>query len=875
MVTIVGEGSLWVTKAANLQIAAIGDTIIYDIHLRNVDVTPTYSVTVQDTLAQMLSYISSQPNGVQQGKVIEWNIPQINAGESVHLQLKCLVIKAAYRDSIENVATYTTSRGIRLYSNKVYTAWDPWPEGQIEKSVSPKEVYVGDTLTYTFRIQNTGPMPLSNVRLDDPLPRGVEYLDSTFPVDTSGHKVTWYIGTMAKIMSVGMTFKAIVTDDSEMGTLTNTAYMNSAHGILDSSQAEVDFHGRGIGLEIIKEAAKKTYSPGDTVVYDLILKNPGARPGHSVVVRDTLPEQLDYINATHNVQKQDDVLIWQFDHINAGFHDTLHVKMKVPSPIEHETRIDNVVWARTSEGLQDSSHWQITIHSYPEFTLKMHGPATAVAGETFCYDIIYSNVGTATAFNPVLSDTLPSLLGFVSAEDPYQLSADSQAIEWLLPPMAPGESDTVTLCACISNDVKPGDEITNEAWLSDEEAVGISIVIASCMTTTKPGGPGFYAYKKVNKPTASLGDTLTYTVYYGFHEKVDNDSALIYDQLPDEVTWIENHTFSKLTNPNVVFDPVTNELTIITDNCVVGREDSIQFQVIVDEQLSPGVEYIDNIALFMADGDTLSTEDDERSDADTRLIESFLTVKKAVNHKMSEIGDILTYTVTIENKSDDDPLTSLLIDDLLPEGFCYLENTSILDSAKIPDPEISMLGKRVRMLWNLPDTLHPAQTIHLKYRVAVGLSVHLGEHENHATASGNAGDGLWIQSGIAKAAVLIRPGILDTRGFIFGKVYEDQNQSGLHDNREPGLKGVELILEDGTHVTTDEFGKYSIPNVEFGQHVLRLNEKTLPEGSVIISKGPRFMGDPKSQLIRLSPGGMAKANFAIDGNNDQDDQGEQ
>ncbi|MFO7890217.1 MAG: hypothetical protein R6V04_07740 [bacterium] len=863
VVTIVGEGTLWITKEVNREKAAIGDTIMYTIRIRNVDSTPTYNVTVRDTLAQMLSYVSSQPNGVRTGRVIEWYFPQINAGETIYMQLKCQVIKAAYQDSIDNVVSYSTSSGTWLYSNTVYTAWEPWPEGTVEKSVTPQKVYVGDTLTYSFRLQNTGSMLLTKVRLQDPLPRGVEYLDSAFPVDTSNQTVTWNIGPMTRNRSVNMEFRAIVMSEAENGSLMNRVYFNSAQGVLDSSRAAVDFLGYGIGLEITKEAPQTTYIPGDTVVYDLILKNTGIRSGHNVVVRDTLPEHLDYINATHNVQKEENVLSWSFEDMEAGFHDTLHVYTTIHAPIEHETVINNEVWARASDGVQDSSHWQISVNSYPEFTLEKKGPSKVVPGEIFSYDIIYTNVGTATAFQPLLCDTLSEMLRFVSASDSYTLSVDSQAVEWILPCLAPGESDTVIISVSLSQNIRPGDKITNVAWLSDREMSGVSVATASCVSVSEPAGPGFYTYKKVDRQVATIGDTLMYTVYVGLYNQVNTDSVVIYDKLPEELTWIDNSVTYKLSSVVAVFDPLTNELTITMKEWDIGKTDSVQVKAIVDETFSPGVQLIDNTALVIMNNDTLSTADDLRSNAETRLVESFLSVKKTVNHKMSEVGDILTYTVTVENKSSDDPLSLILVEDILPEGFRYLEKSSVLDSVNITDPVSNNMGEQVRLQWTLQDTLNPGKVIRLRYRVTVSLSVTMGEHENRVTASGDVGDGVWIKSNIATAAVLIRAGILDTRGFIFGKVYQDLNHSGQHDNGEPGLKGVELILEDGTRVTTDEYGKYSIPNVEYGQHVLRLNERTLPEGSQNLSEGPEFMGDPTSQLIRLSPGGMAKANFII------------
>jgi len=863
VVTVVGEGSLWVTKEVNAEEVALGDTLIYTMRIRNVDSVPTYNVTIRDTLAQMLSYLSSQPNGVQAGKVIEWNFPQINAGETIQLQITCQVIKAAYQDSIDNVVSYSTSSGTWLFSNTVYTAWQPWPEGTIEKTVTPQKVYVGDTLTYSFRLQNTGSMLLTKVRLQDYLPGGVEYLDSDFPADTSNKTVTWNIGPMTRNTLINTEFRAIVTSGAEKGSLINRVYFNSAQGVLDSSRADVEFLGYGIGLEILKEAPNSIYSAGDTVVYDMILKNTGIRSGHNVVVRDTLPEYLDYINATHNVQKKENVLSWSFDKLEAGFHDTLFVYAKIRLPIENETAINNEVWARTTGGIQDSSHWNITVHSYPEFTLEKKGPSRVVPGEVFSYEIIYTNVGTATAFQPSLLDTLPDMLRFVSTSGTYALSPDSQVIEWTLPPMVPGDSDTLNISVSLAENIKPGEEIKNVAWLSDREMAEVSVATASCVSVPEPAGPGFRTYKKVDRQTATVGDTLTYTVYVELYNQINTDSVVIYDKLPEEVTWIDNSVTYKPGSVVAVFDPLTNELTITMKKWEIEKTDSVQFKAIVDETFSPGVQLIDNTALVIMNNDTLSTADDLRSNAETRLVESFLSVKKTVNHKMSEIGDILTYTVTVENKSSDDPVSLILVEDILPQGFRYMKNSSVLDSVNITDPEQSNVGERIRLQWTWQDTLYPGTMVRLRYRVTVSLSVTLGEHENRATASGDAGEGFWIKSNTATAVVLIRAGILDTRGFIFGKVYQDLNQSGQHDNGEPGLKGVELILEDGTRVTTDEYGKYSIPNVEFGQHVLRLNDTTLPEGSLILSEGPEFMGDPVSQLIRLSPGGMAKANFII------------
>ena len=61
------------------------------------------------------------------------------------------------------------------------TDWLPWPEVSLEKTVDSRLVFTGDTITYSLRIVNTGPMDLSNIQIDDPLPAGLEFLDASVP----------------------------------------------------------------------------------------------------------------------------------------------------------------------------------------------------------------------------------------------------------------------------------------------------------------------------------------------------------------------------------------------------------------------------------------------------------------------------------------------------------------------------------------------------------------------------------------------------------------------------------------------------------------------------------------------------------------------
>ena len=342
------------------------------------------------------------------------------------------------------------------------------------------------------------------------------------------------------------------------------------------------------------------------------------------------------------------------------------------------------------------------------------------------------------------------------------------------------------------------------------------------------------------------------------------DTVHVFNRLPAEVDWCQDGVLNKPLSKKGSYDALLHELHFTHFGLQKNRPDTIQFKAAVSLNLLPGIRIIENQAMVVAGRDTVRTETDPRTNSITRLIKPFIEIKKSVNRKISEAGDVLTYTVTVHNKSNITPLNRVTIYDLIPAGFRYRQGTARLDSVKISDPQPVRSKGRILLTWNLPESLLPGQTLKLKYRLIVGIGTAPGEYENLVRATGISPDGILTASEETSASVLVQQGILDDHGFIFGRVFEDQNRNGLFDRNEPVLKNVELILEDGSRVKSDEYGKYSIPYVEQGQHVLRLNENTLP--GTVKPAGLEFenLGAPGSRLVIVPPGGMAKANFIVE-----------
>ncbi len=87
----------------------------------------------------------------------------------------------------------------------------------------------------------------------------------------------------------------------------------------------------------------------------------------------------------------------------------------------------------------------------------------------------------------------------------------------------------------------------------------------------------------------------------------------------------------------------------------------------------------------------------------------------------------------------------------------------------------------------------------------------------------------------------------------------------MPDEDEPGLANVAVFTETGVMAITDPDGKFVLPDVSPGEHVIRVDLITLPAGYTLQVIDASNAGSAKSRFCRLQRGGTAKANFAATG----------
>ncbi|MCP5091085.1 MAG: OmpA family protein, partial [Gammaproteobacteria bacterium] len=237
-----------------------------------------------------------------------------------------------------------------------------------------------------------------------------------------------------------------------------------------------------------------------------------------------------------------------------------------------------------------------------------------------------------------------------------------------------------------------------------------------------------------------------------------------------------------------------------------------------------------------------------------------LLLTKSVRPDRAVVGDIVTYTIEIQNTTSN-AVSGVRIADTAAPVLSYVAGTARLDGAAIADP---LPG--TPMLFDLGDiaaladtngngVADPGESGHatLSYAMVVGAGARVGSQSNTAIAV-DLCDACAI-SAPATASLEIGSDPIFDLGTIIGKVYQDLDGDGLQDAGEIGVGGAMVALDNGTYALTDANGRYHFPAVQPGQRMVKLNLATIAGGAHTTEKNRK--------VLSVTPGLLAKANFGV------------
>jgi len=263
-------------------------------------------------------------------------------------------------------------------------------------------------------------------------------------------------------------------------------------------------------------------------------------------------------------------------------------------------------------------------------------------------------------------------------------------------------------------------------------------------------------------------------------------------------------------------------------------------------------------------------------------VASGLSMVKTTPQEIVMRGNVVPYTITIENTATHVAGPYNIVD-TLPPGFIYVPNSATIDGGVAM---VTVAGAVVT--W--PNVTIPAAgqvVVTLDARILTGANP--GAHINRVSLQDPATGAAVVAD--ATALVRIMPEAVFDCVDVIGKVFDDINGNGYQDAAgtvpnsaaitdqnyydskdgklvnippqgdnigEGGIPGVRLVTVDGLVITTDEFGRYSVPCAALpadggDNFIIKLDPRSLPAGYSMTTENPR--------VTRVTPGMMSEVNF--------------
>jgi uncharacterized repeat protein (TIGR01451 family) len=710
-VQVLSSHALTVSKTADPTPVEAGGLLTYTIHYTITGDEAVTSVVISDTTPQHTTFYTATPvpdiypveGGV--GPVI-WRMSGLWPPGSGITQSFGTVTLVVLVDSVLisgttvfNSVIVTDTTGLTT-TGTTTTPVNVIADVSVLKTDSHDPVAAGWILTYTLLVNNAGPSDAQDVAVTDTLPVEVTFLDATPPYNYSppDHSIVWDLGTIAagetRPLTVVVRVQSWVTDTFTNTVVVATSTPESNYG--NNTATEPTDVGEVTDVTIAKTDDVDPVAPGDPLVYTLVYTNNGPSDAENVVVSDTLPVEVVFVDADPGQASGPNPLVWNLGTVAAGAGGTIRVTVTVESWVTQT--FTNPVSISTSS---PESNYGNNTATEPTDVLEVADVTIAksddvdpvVPGNPLVYTLVYTNNGPLDAENVVVSDTLPVEVLFEDA-DPGQTSGPNPLV-WDLGTVAAGAGGTIRVT------------VTVESWVTQTFTNPVSISTSSPEsnygnnTATEPtdvlGVADVTIAKTDDVDPVVPGEPLVYTLVYTNNGPLDAENVVVSDTLPVEVLFVG-------ADPGQASGP--NPLVWNLGTVAAGAGGTIRVTVTVESWVTQTFTNPVSISTSTPEsnyGNNTATE------PTTPLVPG-LAMAKTVEPCRVVPNMPFTYTIRITNTGGL-TLTTLVLTDTLPPDFNY-----VVGSGQPTDPDVLA---EPTLVWSNLGPLAPAETLNVSFAVTV------------------------------------------------------------------------------------------------------------------------------------------------------------
>ena len=578
------------------------------------------------------------------------------------------------------------------------------------KTVDLTSVTIGDVLTYTTTLTNTGNTDATAVVFTDNIPGGTTFIDGSVLVNNipqlnANPSTGILVGTIAPNISIPVTFSVTVVALPASGRIQNQSTsrytINSEEQISTSNITFTEVISANI---IATKTTPIQYADLQTIIpYTISITNNGNIQVENIIVTDIIPANTNFIEnsviVNGNTRPNDNPLSGiPIDNILPNTTATVLFQVRVTS-IPQTNPISNTSTIEYEYTVGDQPPITKTIISSAALTEINHANlnsnkavdlAFAMVGDTLTYTITLNQTGNVAANDVIIQDMIPQGTTFIE----NSVIVNGEALPGVDP--ASGipigtiivDGDAIASFQVTVTSIPIRNELNNQAittfnYIVNPNNVPVTNTTTTNTVTTTVQNDNIIAIKAVDFTSALPGQTLTYTITITNNGNITIEDLLLVDTAPVDTTFvIGSVTINGINQPNA-----NPENGITLGNLAPNESAIITFQVTISSSTLQSAINNDASVSYTATLDPNEppiTITKQTNTVTTTLIEPIINIEKTSDKSLAVIGDIITFTLAVLNDSPI-PTISTSILDTIPAGSTFVENSVTINGAPVPN----------------------------------------------------------------------------------------------------------------------------------------------------------------------------------------------